>query len=279
MIYDDLAVFAAVARHLSFSAAARQIGVPLSRVSRRIIELEHHLGVKLLERTTRQVRLTEEGRHLLDRCQAPVEALHDITGFADDVRRQTIRITAPPLAARTSIGPKLLDFVDRHPEITIDLTTTNAFLDFFRDNIDLAFRLGPLDDSSLVARRLWSVPYGFCCGRRFAEDHGLEGCLILARLLGLPAIVARQPWLVENGAQVRPSQVLHVLDDLALVRDAVRRNLGVAMLPSDMLEADMRELDVEDARPLQREMYAVYPSKRLLPARVRNLIEFMALGR
>ena len=94
MIYNDLALFTAVAQHLSFSAAASQIGIPLSRISRRIAELEDHLGLKLFERTTRQVRLTEEGRRLLDQCQGPIEALQDIAGFVDDTRHHTIHLTA-----------------------------------------------------------------------------------------------------------------------------------------------------------------------------------------
>ena len=186
MIYNDLALFTAVANRLSFSAAASQLDIPLSRVSRRIGLLEEQLGVQLFQRTTRQVRLTEEGRRLLDRCQAPIEALQDVAGFAAAAQSQTIRITAPSLATRTTVGPRLLDFAALHPEITIELTTTNAYLDFFRDNIDLAFRLGPLTDSSLVARRLWPVPYCFCAAKRFARAHKIKGPISTERLKDIP---------------------------------------------------------------------------------------------
>ena len=278
MIYDDLALFTSVARNLSFSAAAGQIGIPLSRVSRRIAEFEDYLGVKLFERTTRRVRLTEEGRRLLDRCQQPIETLQDIAGVAEASEGQCIRITAPPLALRTSIGPRLLDFARRHPEVRLDLTSSNSLLDFFRDNIDLAFRLGPLNDSSLIARRLWSVPYCFCAGRDFIARHGLEGEIPLARLLALPAILSRQPWLLARGDAVQPANILHELDDLELIREAARRDMGVAMLPRDLLDGRLRALRVAGAEPQTREMFAVYPSRRLLPARVRSLIDFMAVG-
>lgn len=276
MIYNDLALFTAVARHLSFSDAADQIGIPLSRVSRRIAELESHLGVRLLERTTRRVRLTEEGRRLLDRCQEPIEALQDLAGFADDTGHRTIRITAPPLAVRTTIGPRLLDFAECRPEIRIDLTTTNVMLDFFRDNIDLAFRLGPLSDSRLIARRLWAVPYCFCAGERFIDRYAPHGPVSREQLQSLPAIVSRQPWILQHGEPLRPDVVLHELDDLDLVAEATRRNLGVAMLPRDMVNGDLRPLAIVDAEPMPREMFAVYPSRRLLPARVRDLIDFMS---
>ncbi len=278
MIYNDLALFTVVANHLSFSKAAERLGIPLSRVSRRIAELEDHLGTKLFERTTRQVRLTEEGRRLLDQCQDPIEALQGVAGFTDDTRRQSIRITAPPLAARTTIGPRLLDFAKLNPDVAFEMTTTNVLLDFFRDNIDLAFRLGPLTDSSLVAKRLWSVPYCFCAGQGFIREHGLDGSISRPDFLALPALNAGQPWALESGETLQPKHIAHSLTDLDVIAHAARRNLGVAMLPSDMVNGELQRLEVTDALPMTRDMFAVYPSRRLLPARVRKLIDFMTPG-
>lgn len=276
MIFNDLALFTSVAEHLSFSAAAEASSIPLSRVSRRIAELEQHLGVKLFERTTRQVRLTEEGKRLLDRCQDPVEALRDVAGFADTTKEQTIRVTAPPLAARVSIGPKLLSFVATHPNVKIELSTTNAMLDFFRDNIDIAFRLGPLNDSSLVARRLWPVPYCFCAGDDFIKRHKLQDPISVQQLSALPSLASRQSWWLAKGDQVKLSNIVHRFDDLDVLAAAAKLNLGIAMLPSDMLQSGMRALKLIDAAPMARHMFAVYPSRRLLPARIRELIDHMA---
>lgn len=276
MIYNDLALFVAVARHLNFSAAAQQIDVPLSRVSRRIADLEDFLGAKLFERTTRQVRLTEEGRRLLDQCQQPIDALGEVAGFSDDTSRAKIRITAPPLAARTSLGPRLLSFAKSNPDTKLELTTTNEIMDFYRDNVDLAFRLGPLEDSSLIARRLWSVPYCFCASGAMVAKFGLDGSVSLNRFRALPALVSRQPWLLQSGEQVKPTTIEHEIDDLELLADAARQDMGVTMLPLDMATDGLQVLSVTDASPLTRAMYAVYPGRRLLPARVRNLIDFMA---
>jgi DNA-binding transcriptional LysR family regulator len=278
MIYNDLALFTVVANHLSFSRAADRLGIPLSRVSRRIAELEGHLGTKLFERTTRQVRLTEEGRRLLDRCQDPIESLQGVAGFTDDTRRQSIRITAPPLAARTTIGPRLLDFAEKNQDVALEVTTTNIMLDFFRDNIDLAFRVGPLTDSSLVAKRLWSVPYCFCAGQGFIRERALDGPISRPDFLALPALTAGQPWVLESGETLQPKHTAHSLTDLDVIAQAARRNLGVAMLPLDMVDGDLQRLEVTDTIPLTRDMFAVYPSRRLLPARVRKLIDFMAPG-
>jgi len=278
MIYNDLALFTTVAHHLSFSEAAQRLGIPLSRVSRRIAELEDHLDTKLFERTTRQVRLTEEGRRLLDRCQSPIEELQDVAGFADDIKRHTIRITAPPLAARTTVGPRLLEFASQNPEVTFDVVTTNSMLDFFRDNIDLAFRLGPLEDSGLVAKRLWSVPYNFCAGGRLIKELGLKA-VTKDDLRALPAIISRRPWVLANGEHIRPSNAIHTIDDLDVAAAAARQNLGVALLPSNMIVDGLQPLPLRGAEPMQRDMFAVYPSRRLLPIRTRRLIDFMSRSR
>lgn len=275
MIYNDLALFTKVAQHLSFSEAAQRLGMPPSRVSRRIAELEDHLDTKLFERTTRQVRLTAEGRRLLDRCQSPIEALQDLAGFADDIKRHTIRLTAPPLAARTIIGQKLLKFASQNPDVSFDLVTTNATLDFFRDNIDIAFRVGPQVESSLVARRLWSIPYSFCAGAGFIAQHGLHS-LTVEDLRRLPTLPSRQPWILSNGQPLRPSVIAHAIDDLDLIAAAARQNLGIAMLPCDLVSGDLLPLSVEGKEPMPRDMFAVYPGRRLLPARIRRLIDFMS---
>lgn len=276
MIYNDLALFTLVAKHLSFSAAAQQLGIPLSRASRRIAGLEAYYGTKLFERSTRSVRLTEEGQRLLSLCQGPMEALHEATGFTEDTRNQVIHITAPVVAARTTVGPKVLDYAAAHPELSIHLTSTNALLDFYRDRIDFAFRVGPLDDSNLIARKLWSIDYAICASKRFVEQHGLQQPQPIAQVLQLPAIVSHQHWLLVGGSRVQPANIVHRIDDLDVIREAVRRDMGIAMLPSDMIEEDMQTIALSDADVLSREMYAVYPGKRLLPTRVRNLIDYMA---
>lgn len=284
MIYNDLALFTSVAKHLSFSEAARQTGIPLSRVSRRIQELEQHLGLKLLERSTRRVRLTEEGKRLLDRCQDPVETLQEITGFTEDTKHQTIHITAPALAARTTIGPHLMSYLKQNPGVSVKLTTSYAHMDFFRDSIDFAFRVGPLDDSNLIARKLWDIPYCFCASEDFIRKHGLKNRIAQAEFVELPAIVSHQPWLLKNGEKLKLNNIVHEIDEPDLIRDAVENNLGIAMLPKDLMAASgnktpLTEIRIQEAEVeteiLSREMYAVYPSRRLLPARVRNLIEFM----
>lgn len=277
MIYNDLAIFTTVARLLSFSSAADMIGIPPSRVSRRIADLEEYLGVKLFERTTRQVRLTEEGRKLMDRCQEPIESLQKISGFADDTKVHTIRITAPFATAKTSIGSQLLDFASHNPDVKLEMTSTNTTLDFFKENIDIAFRVGPLKESNLVARKLWTINYCFCAGDGFIKKYGIENPISREVLVTLPAIVSGQPWQLTTNEQIKPSIVRHEFDTVDMLVESAKRNNGVVLLPQEMITEGLSQLIVKDAVPVSRDMFAVYPKHRLLPARVRRLIDFMTI--
>ncbi|UTW59385.1 LysR family transcriptional regulator [Kordiimonas sp. SCSIO 12603] len=273
MIYNDLALFISVARTENFAKAATELNIPPSRMSRRIADLETHLGIKLFERTTRQVRLTEEGRALLDRCQAPMETLEGISGFGETLKAQTIRITAASLAARRTIAPKLLTYMKAYPQVKVELITANQRLDFIRDNIDVAFRLGPLPDSDLIARYLWDVPYSFCASRDFLNSRSLPTKITKQTMLDQPAIASAYGWLLEGGSLLKPKKIKHMFDDLQLIEMTAREHMGIALLPADMITDNLVALDVSNCKPALRTMHIVYPEKRLLPQRVRDLIK------
>lgn len=273
MIYNDLALFISVARTENFAKAAAELKIPPSRMSRRIAELEEHLGIKLFERTTRQVRLTEEGRQLLDRCQAPMEELEGISGFSETLKEHTIRITAASLAARRTIAPKLLTFMKAYPNVKVELITANQRLDFIKDNIDIAFRLGPLPDSNLIAKYLWDIPYSFCASEDFLKSRNLAPTIHKHTLLEQPAIASNFGWLLESGVILKPKKIKHMFDDLQLIELTARENLGIALLPSDMITGNLKPLEVLDCKPALRTMHIVYPEKRLLPQRIRDFIE------
>ena len=186
-----------------------------------------------------------------------------------------LRITAPPLAARTTIGSKLLDFADQQKDISIELTTSNSNLDFIKDNIDLAFRLGPITDELLVAKPLWDVPYTFCAGDAFYKQYKLKKTITRQQLLELPAIVFNPSWSVE-GQNLSSTNIAHRFDELDLVMQAVERNMGVALLPKEILTPNITSFNVKGSTPTKRTMYAVYPSRRLLSSKLRSLIDYFA---
>lgn len=277
MLYNDLALFTSVALHLNYSEAARELNVTPSLVSRRIGILEERLGFRLFERTTRQVRLTAEGQQLLDLCEAPVESLSSALALSKDKAEAvggTIRITAPVLAAKHVIWPRIQNFLQQYPEISIELVSANDYLDFLRDGIDLAFRLGPLPPSDLIARPLWSVSYQLGASADFKQRYNIESEIGIDQLKQLPAITSNLPWSFEEQPNLQPEQVAHHMADLEVLQQAVRAGMGLGFMPVDMVTDGIETVLVNGLTPKERTMYLVYPSRRLLPQRVKQLVDW-----
>src|SRR6202021_2301888 len=154
---NDIAVFVRVAQFESFSRAAHALGMPVSTVSRKVTALEERLGVTLLQRTTRKVSLTAQGRAYYNQCSEPLSHLFD----AERVLTQTqmkpeglLRISAPVILGQETFYAFLSAFLKTYPRIQADLFITNLFLDLIFENIDIAIRFGELRDSSLIAQRI-----------------------------------------------------------------------------------------------------------------------------
>ena len=279
MIFNDLALFTTVARLLSYSAAAEELKVTPSLVSRRLSELETQLGYRLFERTTRQVRLTAEGQKLMDLCEAPVEALAGIipdSFNSNSTLKGKVRITSPLLIARTWLWPLLKQYLTQHPDISIELLPSNDYMDFVRDEIDLAFRLGPLPSSELVALPLFRVNYHICVSTQFKRKNNLKKTISVEDLEKLPAITSDVRWMFLEKKDFKPPIIAHHLVDMELLQSAVMSGMGVGILPDSLLMPGIETIKVEQLTPVTREVYVVYPSRRLLPQRVRLLINWIS---
>ncbi|WP_437563517.1 LysR family transcriptional regulator [Sorangium sp. So ce542] len=284
---EDVRLFAAVAHHLSFVEAARRTGVPTSTVSRRVALLEEALGVRLLQRTSRRVGLTGEGARLLERAGPLLDELGSVLDrLADreDEPAGRLRVTAPVMTGAQRIAPALSAFAARHPRLTVELTLTNAVVPLVEEGVDLAFRAGPVQDAELVARRLWSLPYALAASPRFVQE-ALRGRTRLARasLGGLPAVLSRAgaAWRLRrrDGSieEVRPRARFCVNDPRAAIA-AAAQGLGVVCAPREVIAQHgeaLVELTVTGRTVEPRELFAVYPSRRLLPARVRLALDWV----
>lgn len=154
---NSLVVFAKVVEANSFSEAARRLGVPISTISRRVAELEDGLGVRLLERSTRNLRLTELGAEVLEhaiRTAEIGEAVENIVSNRLLTVSGTLRLSAPPTISDSLMAPIVTAFQSSYPEVRVQIFVTDRWIDHIAEGIDLAFRLGSLKDSSLVARRI-----------------------------------------------------------------------------------------------------------------------------
>jgi len=287
MDLNALALFAEVARYCSFSGAARANNIPTTTVSRKIQQLESDLEVVLLHRTTRRVTVTEAGEAILQLSQGLLDSNTQIEQWCSDQSESpsgTIRITAPASFARGLLSEWVLEFQKRHHQIRVELITGNRYLDLIENNIDFAFRQGPLPDSTLIAKRLLAVPYGI------VASPLLENLMPQAKhpddLQTWPAIAVsvdgwRIPWRFTKGEenyQWQPTGRL-VVEDLDTVRDAVLEGLGISQLPLIMVEQDLKDGCLvpllADWWPAASSLYMVYPERQNMPAKNGAFLNFV----
>ena len=154
---NDIAVFVKVAQFGSFSRAARALGMPVSTVSRKVTSLEDQLGVTLMQRTTRKLSLTAQGRAYFDQCSEPLSRLFDAESALTQTQRKPeglLKVSVPVMLGQEPFYEFLSAFLRKYPGIQVDLFITNLFVDLIADNIDAAIRFGQLPDSTIIAKRI-----------------------------------------------------------------------------------------------------------------------------
>jgi DNA-binding transcriptional LysR family regulator len=290
---DDAAIFIAVARAGSFVGAAKALSLPTSTISRRVAALEDRLKTQLLRRTTRAVSLTDDGRAFAERCGPAVteiEAAYATLMDSDGELRGSLRIAIPSHICPEMFGSWLLEFAAANPKLALDLRLTNKEPDLIEDGIDLSFQVGPLRDQGHIARRLWSFRYVLCAHRKFLEcNPGLLDVCHPRDLAEIPSVVI--PPLVtwtfvradDEETAITPRFVAASMGNLPVGVAAVKRGMGLGYLPEAMIRKslgdDLIEIDLAGWRPLNRELFAVYPASRQLSPKVRAVIDYALNGR
>jgi DNA-binding transcriptional LysR family regulator len=272
-----------------FSAAARKIGRSKALLSKYVRELEDELGALLLNRTTRQFSLTEAGHTYYRRA---TEIVREIDSLADTVRdssgdvRGRIKLSAPRTFADAPVGQSLIDFAKEHPDIVLEIRLDDRFVDLVEDGFDLAIRITRLENSSLIARRL--APFGLrlCASPEVVEKYGMPT---------LPQDLAKKPCVVDTNGRwlsnwpfigegremmtVAVSGPIEVNSPI-VARSAAVSGLGWAILPDFIAQPEIdagRLVPALDGRiPNGSGIFAVYPHRRYLPAKVRVFVDFMA---
>ena len=240
---NDLYFFAKVVEHGGFMAAARQIGVLKSRLSRRVAELEARLGVCLLQRTTRRLALTEVGQAYFGHCQsmlAEAEAAQEAIARATDVPRGLVRVSCPDLLAQSLLAPLLPEFMAQYPEVRILLEVTGRRVDLINDGIDVALRVRTRleDSSSIVARPLGQSPLFLVASPVLLAERGLPQHP--SELASWPALVMSRPdgrgeWTMHDEIgqlySVQLAAPRLMTDNLVVLAQAAIDGCGVAALP------------------------------------------------
>jgi DNA-binding transcriptional LysR family regulator len=270
-----LADFNLVARYGGFGRAAREAGRPKATLSRRVAELEASLGLRLFERGARTLKLTQEGRALYERTGALLTEIDETAAAlasGGDRPRGRLRISAPLLFSQTAMGQLAAGFARACPDVRLEVTTEDRPVDMVEEGYDLVIRVNPDPDASLV-------------GRIFLRDRlVVVAAPSLARPqdgVAVPAVVRttseQAAWRVQDGAAIAIDPVLR-MSSLVMVRDAVRAGAGAGCLPFSIVSHDLaagRLVHWADVAGPETALWALYPSRRLLSARVSAFLDFL----
>ena len=287
---NDMLYFSEVVDRGGFAAAGRALGIPKSKLSRRVAELEARLGVRLLQRTTRKLSLTEAGelfhRHSVA-VREEAEAATEAVAMVQTEPRGTIRVTCPVTLAHSTIGPLIAAFLDKHPQVRIDMQVSNRVVDLVAEGIDVALRVRPtLEDSgSLVVKNL-GITQGMLVGTRaLLGRHGRPASVDeLAKLptLAMSASDGKANWtLLGPGGKVFEFQhrPVYTADDLLTLKFAVSQGAGISILPDYMCVRDLERGDLEHVLPQWGPrpgvIHAVFPSRRGLTPAVRRFLDYL----
>jgi DNA-binding transcriptional LysR family regulator len=285
---SSMALYAKVVQLRSFTAAANEVGLAKSAVSKRIAGLEERLGVRLLTRTTRKLTLTEEGVRYYEHCAALLVAANaaaEAVAGASTTPRGPLRVNAPVTFAQMFLADAIAAFLARYPDIEVHLSTEDRIVDVVESGYDVVVRISRLDDSSLVARRLSADRLVVCGSPAYLEDRGrpaTPGDLIGHNCLHYSLVPREAEWRY-RGAGGRPYSVTVAgnlsTTDGTVLRRAALAGLGLAVLPHFMVAADVAagtlELVLEGARKAEIGIYAVFASRRQLPARTKLFLDWL----
>jgi DNA-binding transcriptional LysR family regulator len=238
---NALVVFAKVVEANGFSEAARRLKMPISTVSRRIAELEDSLGVRLLERSTRSLRLTELGTEVLEQAIRSVEISEAVENIVSNRLADvsgTLRLSAMPSISDTLLTPLVTAFQASYPNVRVQILVTNRIMDYIAEGVDLAFRLGALKDSSLVARKLLTYRHQLVASPDYVKRYGQPLSpqdLLMHRLLTFSHWRAESNWtFVHADGRTRETlafQPYLVMNDFAGLVPALLAGAGIGDLP------------------------------------------------
>ncbi|AXF04646.1 LysR family transcriptional regulator [Paraburkholderia hospita] len=282
---NDIAVFVRVAQFESFSRAARALGMPVSTVSRKVTALEERLGVTLIQRTTRKLSLTAQGRAYFDQCSEPLSHLYDAERVITQTQKKPeglLRISGPVMLEQESFYAFVSSFLKKYPGIQVDLHFTNLFLDLIAENVDVAIRFGDLQDSSLVAQRVGISVRHLVASPEYVRNHDLPSRPEDISQLPCVLINARNnetEWHLVSG---RKSVKVHVTGPVAardfhIVSAFALRGHGIALLPSSYCDAHIASGELVRILPEWSSpeifVHAVYPTRRFMPSKLKAFLD------
>lgn len=287
---NDYFWFAQVVEHGGFSATERATDIPKSKLSRRIQQLEHDLGVRLIQRTSRQFAVTDVGMNVYRHAQAMMmeaQAAREVVDHLSAAPRGTIRVSVPVSVAQHELAWVLPKFMKRYPDIKVQLIVSNRRVDIINEGVDVALRVRSKmdDDGSYIVRRFGQLNHVMVASKEYLNQRGRPTSpeqLIEHDTLNMSEDEAHQYWELNNhhGEMTRFKLKPRITgSDLSMLLQFAKQGLGIALLPELMCRPHIYNGELEvvlsDWQAPQGTFHAVYPSRRgLLPA-VRVFIDFL----
>ncbi len=279
--------FMAVVEAGSFKYAAEKLDASTAAVSRRVSSLEKALGIRLLNRTTRQIDLTDAGKQFYDDLQNIFCSLDEAEERLQQDNKTVkghLRIAAPLSFGTMCVAPVLPDFMKRYPELQVQLQLEDRLTDIVSEGIDIAIRIGIAEDSSLVASCIASIPRVFCASPTYLEQHGepeSPSDLVSHNCLHYNHISMKEEWSYLKTGKMHKFDVSGTLstNNGEVLRDAAIGGIGITLLPTfivaNALQTGTLKSILTQYCPKPFGLYAVRPSRQFTPARIKQLIEYL----
>ncbi len=286
-LFDGMKTFAAVVEAGSFTAAADRLAISTKLASSYVAQLEHRLGIRLLNRTTRSLSVTEAGERYLPRCReliAELEALEESLRSGREAVTGIMRIASPYTFGEMYVLPLVRSFREMHPRLTIDVQLGDRYADLSNEGIDVAIRIGVLEDSALISRKLsqtqlWAVASPAYLKRNSEPETPVDlrnhNCIRDTNL----RFAGRWPFQVSGRVQKIQVDGRCMVNSAKAVRDMAVLGEGIGLCPDYMVSEDVAKGKLKriliDFPSTTLDIQAVYLSQRYMPAKVRRLIDFL----
>lgn len=282
---NEMAIFVHVVESGSFTGAAKALSLPKSTVSRKITQLEERLGVRLIQRTTRSLSLTDTGSAYHAQCARILSDIEEANIAVTEMQSTpsgTLRITAPVLFGSAVLSNLIAEYMELHPQVNIDLVLSDQMLDLVQDGLDVAFRVGHLEDSSLIGRYLGDVKAIMCASPDYIARKGKPSHPSQLSEHQIIAITGRDQWPMKGP----DSQEINInikprlkVNDLSNLYNLALSGAGIAALPILIAATSIKNKELIpvlcewpfEAHPI----HALYASNRHLSAKVRSFVDFV----
>lgn len=285
----SMLVFTKVAKAGSFASAAKELGLSRAMATKHVMQLENGLGIRLLNRTTRNLSLTEVGMVYLERCLQILDEMEEMEIAVTRLQtepRGTLKVNATPFFGAYHLAPAIAAYMEAFPDVNVELVLQAGYIDLIEEGFDLAIHLDEMRDSSLIARKLGSSQRVVCGSPGYFKKHGIPKTpddLRKHNCLTNSSLPPRDQWQFSiPGGETTVVKVTGTME--ANVADALRmaaiNGLGLILLPTYMVGQDIRKGRLSpvltDYVPAPLEIHAVYPHRKHLSAKVRTFVDFLS---